>query len=149
MSRDVIQRATEYWSERRGGRRLPARASLDFDALADILPSLILTKAVDGGRDYLHDVAGDAAEKLLGAAMEGRRLSRLSRSDNALAAWRNGLNIARVFRAPHFAVFDGAAGEPQIRAVFLPVSRSDETEAADFVLAALAPLDGESGPRDA
>lgn len=149
MRNDVIQRATEYWSERRGGRRLPMRASIDIDALADIRPYLILAEAVDGGRDYLHGIAGAEAEKLLGAAMEGARLSRLSRSDNALAAWRNGLNLARSFKAPHFATFDGAEGAPLVRVVFLPLSRSDEVLDVDFVLAALTPLASDPGADEA
>ncbi|MEQ9121281.1 MAG: PAS domain-containing protein [Alphaproteobacteria bacterium] len=137
MPSDVIQRATVYSSRNRRDLRMPARPDIDPVELADVLSNLVVVEAIDGGRDYMHRIAGAAAETLLGAPMHGARLSRLAGDRDALAAWRNGLALARSFRAPHFARFAPQQGGTSVSAVFLPLSRGAQGEEADFVLTAV------------
>ena len=75
MRPDIIQRTVEYWSSQRDGRKLTTRRSIDPVELADLLANLVLVEVLDGGRDYLHRIAGEAAASLLGADLMGRRLS--------------------------------------------------------------------------
>jgi len=75
MRPDIIQRTVEYWSSQRDGRKLPTRRSIDQVELADLLANLVLVEVLDGGRDYLHRIAGEPAASLLGADLMGRRLS--------------------------------------------------------------------------
>jgi hypothetical protein len=75
MRPDIIQRTVEYWSSQRDGRKLAMRRSIDPAELADLLANLVLVEVLDGGRDYLHRIAGEAAASLLGADLMGRRLS--------------------------------------------------------------------------
>lgn len=146
MPSDILKRATDYWSDKRRGLRMPARRAIDPIELADVLANLVVVEAIDGGRDYMHRIAGERAEELLGAEMHGARLSRLARSKASFAAWRDGLNAARAFKAPHFAAFDMGDGGGPIRAVFLPLVRKDGDEQADFVLSAII---ADARPRDA
>ena len=136
MQRDIIQLTTDYWSGKRNGRRMPSRDSIDPSELAEVLPNLVMAEAIDGGKDYLHRIAGERAEILLGEHMHGERLSRLRRSKAILASWRNGLDLARTFKAPHFAHFENEDTHKTVRAVFLPLSGGDENHAA-FVMTAL------------
>ena len=140
MRSDIIKRATDYWSEKRDGRRMPTRPSIDPIDLADLLPNLVVAESIDGGKDYMHRIAGAEAEKLLGADMHGTRLSRLKNSKTALASWRNGLDLARTLKAPHFTTFESEIGVMPIRAVFLPLSRGETDDQAEFVLTALTDI---------
>lgn len=137
MRSDIIKRATDYWTEKRRDQRMPSRLSINPIDLADVLPNLVVAEAIDGGADYMHRIAGESAEKLLGADLHGARLSRLARSKASFASWRNGLDLARTFRAPHYATFESEDGETRVRAVFLPLSRKDGGAQADFVLSAV------------
>ena len=138
MTSDIITRATEYWSGKRRGRRLPARPVIDPVELGEMLPHLVIAEAIDDGADYHHRIAGDAAETLLGAGLHGARLSDIEKDCLLTPAWRQGLDQARAFKAPHFAAFDGKDGAPALRAVFLPLSRDEnDEEDADFIMSAI------------
>ena len=139
MRPDIIQRTVAYWSSQRQGRKLPTRRSIDPVELADLLANLVLVEVIDGGRDYLHRIAGEAAAELLGADLMGRRLSEFRR-DPQIDPWRNGLDIARTFKAPHMAELTsmGATDNP-LKIVFLPVARSSDENEADFLLCAVTP----------
>jgi hypothetical protein len=136
MQHDIIQLATNYWGGKRDGQRMPTRASIDPADLAAVLPNLVMAEAIDGGKDYLHRIAGERAEILIGEHMHGERLSRLRGSSAILASWRNGMDLARTFKAPHFAQFENEESRMTVRAVFLPLSDGDENLAA-FVMTAL------------
>ncbi len=137
MASDIIKRATDYWSAKRQGSRMPSRPTIDPVDLADVLSNLVVVESIDNGRDYMHRIAGEQAETLLGARMHGAKLSGIEGRRAAFASWRNALNLARTFRAPHFATFETDDGKGQIRAVFLPLCRREGGEQADFVLSAL------------
>jgi len=138
MASDIIQRATAYWSAKRRGARLPSRPDINTADLADVLENIVVAEAIDGGRDYMHRLAGARAEALMGADMQGARLSGIDKGRSSLAAWRNALNLSRTLRAPHFATIetDEESGR-SVKAVFLPLSRGRGVEAADFVLSVL------------
>lgn len=138
MRADIIQRAVAYWSEQRNGRQLPTRRSIDPVEMAEFLANLVLVEVIDDGRDYLHRIAGDAAAAMIGADLMGRRLSEFEGDPN-LEPWRNGLDIARTFKAPHMAHFTaGGVAHGPLKIVFLPVARSDADNDADFLLCAVA-----------
>lgn len=141
MASDILQRATAYWSAKRRGKRMPSRPAIDPVELADVLANIVVIEAIDDGRDYMHRIAGARAEELLGAEMHGARMSRLARSRAAFAAWRDGVNAARTFKAPHFARFDAEDGGGALRAVFLPLARAEGEDQADFILSAVIEAD--------
>ena len=97
----------------------------------------MIAEAIDEGRDYQHQLAGKVAEALLGARLTGARPPALSADRGAMADWRNGLAVARMFRAPHFAAFAANDGQGYIRAIYLTISRPEMGENADFVLSVL------------
>lgn len=116
---------------------MPFRRAIQTDDLGALLPHVVLSEAIDDGRDYQHELAGDTAETLLGAKLAGSRSSAFSAKHRAMADWRNGLAVARMFRAPHFAAFAAGNGDGHVRAVYLPISRQDVDETADYVLSVL------------
>ena len=137
MRPDIIQRTVEYWSSQRDGRKLLTRRSIDPVELADLLANLVLVEVLDGGRDYFHRIAGESAASLLGADLMGRRLSEF-KNDAHIDPWRNGLDIARTFKAPHMADFtpnNRSDSAPKI--VFLPITCSTEENEAVFLLCAV------------
>ena len=137
MRPDIIQRTVEYWRSQRDGRKLPTRRAIDPVELADLLANLVLVEVLDGGRDYLHRIAGEAAASLLGADLMGRRLSEFN-DDTNIDPRRNGLDIARTFKAPHMADFTPNSGtDTQLKIVFLPVARNADENEADFLLCAV------------
>jgi len=137
MRPDIIQRTVEYWSSQRDGRKLPTRRSIDPVELADLLANLVLVEVLDEGRDYLHRIAGESAASLLGADLIGRRLSEF-KNDAHIDPWRNGLDIARTFKAPHMADFTpNNWSDCSLKIVFLPVARTADENEADFLLCAV------------
>jgi hypothetical protein len=89
MRLDIIKRATDYWSEKWDGRRMPTRPSIDPIDLVDLLPNLVVAESIDGGKDYLLRIAEAEAEKLLGTDMHGTKLSKLMSSETAQTSWGN------------------------------------------------------------
>ena len=137
MPQDIIQRTVAYWSSQRQGHRLPTRRSINPVEMADLLASLVLAEVLDGGRDYLHRIAGEVAATLLGADLMGRRLSEF-KGDPAIEPWRNGLDVARTFKAPHMAdLTSNGPSDGPLRIVFLPVARTADENEADFLLCAV------------
>lgn len=133
MRADILKRLTDYWSEKRAGRRMPLRSSIDPTELAELLPNLVMVEALDDGGDYMHRIAGEEAEKIIGADLHGKRLSSFNVSRETLTSWRNGLDLARAYRAPHFANFERDDGKGMIRVAFLPLSGAGGDDAT-FVL---------------
>lgn len=136
MSEEILTRAAAYWADKRRTLRMPTRQSIDADDLGALAPHVVISEAIDDGRDYQHQLAGAVAEGLLGAKLTGAQTA-LHATRGAMADWRNGLAVARLFRAPHFAAFAANDGQGYIRAVYLPISRQKMGESADFVLSVL------------
>ena len=144
MRPDIIQRTVEYWSNQREGRKLPTRRFIDPVELANLLANLVLVEVLDGGRDYLHRIAGETAAALLGADLVGRRLSEF-KADPHIEPWRNGLDIAWTFKAPRMADFtpNGESASP-LKIVFLLIARTTDANDADFLLCAVTPAQAEA-----
>lgn len=136
MSEEILTRAAAYWAAKRRTLRMPARQSIDADDLGPMAPHVVISEAIDEGRDYQHTMAGKVAEGLLGGKLTGAPTA-FHATRGAMADWRNGLAVARLFRAPHFAAFAANDGHGYIRAVYLPISRQEMGETADFVLSVL------------
>ena len=137
MSEEILTRATAYWAAKRRLSRMPSRHAIDTVDLGALAPHAVISEAINQGRDYRHQLAGKVAEGLLVAKLTGAPPPGFSPEHGAMADWRNGLAVTRMFRAPHFAAFAANDGEGYIRAVYLPVSRQEMGETADFVLSVL------------
>lgn len=143
--RDVLDRATAYWRRKRGERPMPARTEIDPAELAGLLPHIVVAEAVDGGEDYVHRIAGEAAESLLGAEIHGARLSGLDADQPGLANWRRSLDLARQSGQPRFATLRRSADGRPVRVVCLPLSRRPGQTKADFVLSAISEAERTNG----
>lgn len=137
MSEEILAKATAYWAAKRSARRMPMRRAIQEADLGPLLAHVVISEAINDGRDYQHEVAGETAEALLGAKLKGARSSAFSAKHRAIADWRNGLSVTRMFRAPHFASFAAGDGGGNVRVVYLPVSRQDSDENVDYVLSVL------------
>lgn len=63
----------EYWSTRRNGRPMPARADIDPAELGRLLPNLMLIEAVDGpSRRYRYRLVGTRVVQATGEDRTGR-----------------------------------------------------------------------------
>lgn len=65
----------DFWDEKRGDRRMPARADIDVQELKRWLGHLALLDVVDGGRDFVFRVHGVDLVELYGVDLTGKALS--------------------------------------------------------------------------
>lgn len=138
MQADIIESVVAYWSAQRDGRQMPTRRSIDPVEMADFLANLVLVEVIDDGRDYFHRIVGESAASLVGADLMGRKISEFKDAAD-LEPWRNGLDIARTFKAPHMAHLTACgADHGPLKIVFLPVARSETDSDAGFLLCAVA-----------
>lgn len=66
-----------YWLVKKGERELPGRCDIDPVEIPDLLPYLLLTEIVDGGRRLRYRLAGTEVERFFGRPMTGRFVDEL------------------------------------------------------------------------
>ena len=76
----------EFWDQKRGARRMPARADIDVQELKRWLGHLALLDVVDGGRDFVFRVHGVDLVELFGFDMTGKAVSEATSAVETLVA---------------------------------------------------------------
>jgi hypothetical protein len=74
-----LRQLYDYWRERRDGRRCPARSDIDPVDIPALLPHLLLTEVIDGGKRFRWRLVGTEVERHFGAPMTGRYLDEMLR----------------------------------------------------------------------
>lgn len=75
----VTKAAVTHWQALRRDRKLPARSELSPRELRAILPSVVLIRVIDGGRDYEYRIVGGIFAWAYGVDFQGMRLSQIER----------------------------------------------------------------------
>jgi hypothetical protein len=74
-----LRQLYDYWHQRRGARRCPARSDIDPVDIPALLPHLMLTEVIDGGARFRWRLIGTTVERYFGAAMTGRYIDDMLR----------------------------------------------------------------------
>jgi len=86
-----LHRFCAYWIGRAGARRMPAFEDIDPVDIPWALSRLYLVRAVDGGRDFVYRLAGEAINLRYAGSLTGRRIGDLFQPGSAetiLERWR-------------------------------------------------------------
>ncbi len=73
--------ALRYWNDLRGARRFPSREEITPRGMAPFLRNVVLTRVIDGGRDYEYRIAGEAFVTAFGFNFKGMLLSQVQETD--------------------------------------------------------------------
>lgn len=96
----------EYWSERRGQRRMPARADIDPADIPKLLPHLLLADVDEQPADVRFRLVGTELVERFGGEFTGRRLSDLDYGSEADAVAESYAQVIRTgepqFKISHF-----------------------------------------------
>lgn len=121
-----------YWAEKRGGKRLPARADIDPIEMREWLGRLLLYEVVagdDGAADFRYRLVGSRLVHVFGADLTGKRVSEGSyMSDPAItlnnlrAVLANGRPRYRTDRLPGLS-----NRATTLERLFLPLASDGET----------------------
>jgi len=65
-----LRRLYDYWREKKGARRAPARADIAPEEIADVLPWVVLMERV--GERLRYRLVGDAFREIYGARLMGK-----------------------------------------------------------------------------
>ena len=81
-----VRELAVYFERKRGSRELMDRADIDPVEIARFMPNMIITEAVDGGRDFRTRLFGTALVELLGEERTGKLLSEFAEESAACVA---------------------------------------------------------------
>lgn len=73
----LLRQLYDYWQKKRGNRAMPSRADIDPAELRAVLPHLMLTDIVDGGRRFRYRLVGTAVAESFGKNMTGMHIDEL------------------------------------------------------------------------
>ncbi|HVC55165.1 MAG TPA: PAS domain-containing protein [Stellaceae bacterium] len=132
-----LQRLYDYWCERRGERRFPARADLDPLDLAYLMGNLILIDVVDGDPPgFFIRLHGTNLVQRAGYELTGKTLGELPISEFRELATQTFRHVARTgepFRGYRDRVLDDRSHHYET--LILPLSKDGER--VDMLLAGL------------
>lgn len=81
-----VRELAVYFERKRGSRELMDRADIDPVEIARFMPNMIITEAVDGGRDFRTRLFGTALVELLGEERTGKLLSEFAEEGAAYSS---------------------------------------------------------------
>ncbi len=73
-----LRRLYEYWNEKRGSRRAPARGEINPTEIPDLLGYVNMFDVVDGARDYRVRLNGSEVTRMLGREITGMLCSEVT-----------------------------------------------------------------------
>lgn len=73
----LLRQLYDYWLKKRGDRAMPSRADIDPAEIRAVLPHLMLTDIVDGGRRLRYRLVGTAVVESFGKNMTGMHVDEL------------------------------------------------------------------------
>ncbi|MGP1253670.1 MAG: PAS domain-containing protein [Kiloniellales bacterium] len=136
MPEEVLSDIYRYWRDRRGQRPMPARADIDPADIPRLLPYLLLTDLLDGGR-YRFRLVGTEVERSFGAPMTGRTLEELMSGDY-LEFMRSLYRKVVAEKRPIYSTsrYSGADGDSPLftKRVMMPLSTDGQN--VDMVISA-------------
>lgn len=125
----------EYWSERRGERRMPARSDIDPADIPKLLPHLLLADVDDQTSDVRFRLVGTELVESFGGEFTGQHLSQLDYGNEAEAvaeSYARAINTGEPqFKISHFWTRDFRPR--RIQQLLLPLS--DDGEHVSMILA--------------
>ena len=74
----VVRHGASYWNDLRGTKRFPSRKDLHPRDIASVLPSMVLIKVIDGGKDFEYRIVGETQARAFGYRLQGRRVSQIA-----------------------------------------------------------------------
>lgn len=89
-----VRELAAYFERKRGGREMLDRADIDPVEIARFMPNMIITEAVDEGRDFRTRLFGTALVELLGEERTGKLLSEFAEEGTAYSS-RNPESVQR------------------------------------------------------
>lgn len=119
--------AYEYWQALAEINARPLRKDFDPFAIAPVLPNIIMTKVIDGGRDFQFSVFGQTVRDRLAHNYSGMCLSELPNQDDRQKVWRNYREVTQTGK-PLFGYLDYTGPFRNIRQadeLYLPFFRTD------------------------
>lgn len=103
---EQLQFLYEYWNDKRGSRRTPARADIDPLDFAELLPCILMYDVLREPLDFRMRLFGTRLVSVSGRELTGKMLDEIFPSD-AENKFRNELtNICETFE-PSLACYDG------------------------------------------
>lgn len=125
----LLREIYAYWRRKRAARRMPSRRQIDPAEIPRLLPHLVISEAVDGGRCFRYRLVGTAIARTIGFDPTGRSVDDVA--SGSYGAYINGLHRRSCEeRVPIFAAspFIGAARGRQYfaRRLALPLSEDDD-----------------------
>jgi hypothetical protein len=127
-----VRFAVNYWRDLRGTRPFPARADLQFRALASMLRYMSLVRVLDGGADFEHRFVGDAQVSAFSVKLQNRCFSDIEKeAPQLIAISRPSFQRVVESRSPlglkgHTGRDAAAVVFTEVEEVFLPFGDSDE-----------------------
>ena len=67
----------DYWANKRGDRPMPSRQHIDPIELKKLLPHILLTDVIDGGRRFRYRLVGTAIQEAFGRNMTGLHIDEI------------------------------------------------------------------------
>lgn len=120
----------EYWSQRRHGRRMPARADIDPAELGKLLPNLMLIEASDGPeRRYRYRLVGTRVVQATGEDRTGRHFDEVEffqRFPNVLAQYTEIIDKASPLFMPEPFCNETHGTTYDVERLMLPLGRNDD-----------------------
>ena len=125
----LLREIYAYWRMKRASRRMPSRRQIDPAEMPRLLPHLVISESVEGGKRFRYRLAGTAVAQAVGFDPTGRCVE-----DIASGAYRdyiNGLHRSVcIERVPIFAAsaFVSASHNRRYHArrLALPLSEDDD-----------------------
>lgn len=118
----------EYWSERRGDRRMPARSDIDPADIPSLLPHLLLADVEGEVADVRFRLVGTELVESFGGEFTGHHLSELDYGNEAEAvaeSYARAINTGEPqFKISHFWTRDDRPR--RIQQLLLPLSEDGE-----------------------
>jgi hypothetical protein len=124
---DRLRRLYAYWTDKKHGRRVPSRADIAPEEIADILPWVLLMERI--GARIRYRLVGDEFRRIYGDRLMGMYLDEID-LDHITAAYieeyeRAARDFAPVVRKWTFTKFSGRHLEYE--RLILPLSPDDRT----------------------
>lgn len=140
----LLREIYAYWRSKRASRRMPARREIDPAEMPRLLPHLVISESVEGGRRFRCRLCGTAVARAMGFDPTGRSVEDIG--DGSYRDYLNGLH--RMACDERVAIFAASVAVGPLRGrhyfarrLVLPLSEDDDTvnQILSMVLFCFAP----------
>ncbi len=91
----------DYWSRKRGDRRMPARADIDPLEIKSVLPQVVLIDVQRQPLDFRFRLAGTRSYDIFGFDLTGRSVREIEPRDWSEGIWKSFSELARTGEPQH------------------------------------------------